>query len=256
MMLAACGRLAFDPLANPPGGGDGGLGDGRAGDGSPSTAPYEGTSSTTVLGQSSLSWPHTTAGGGLLFVFVATRASGVAPPTVTSVSYAGKPGALVVADCANCAVGGINDLELWVVTATPAGTADVMVTLTGAAAGASGIAISYLNATAVEGSAHQNSMTATPRVDVLVFSSPWVVAGAMDQGGYALEMMPAANQTARMDTVCDSSQYEGQTVADLSGASGFVTFTWSITGKGNGSNCITMMPNTARAWIAVGASFY
>lgn len=236
--VAACGRVGFD----------------ETGAGS---VTFDRASSTTATEVSALSWNLTVDPGAVeLLVFVALRTAFDGPPEVSSVGYGGSALVRLATACPTCGPDGLNRYELWALDDPPAGTATVDVTIAGMVDGASGLASSYagdhpatLDATGAGfGTSAAPALSWTPSPD-----ARWAVAGAMNQAGYAMALVPGSDEVARSPTVCDDTNWEGQAAADrLALAGGSASFTWTI-GVGSGANC--QLIAESRNWIALGAAF-
>lgn len=258
VLAMGCGRLSFDPLTSGSGDDDD---DADANVDAPPQVPTKITYDTTSLqfggNVTSLSVTHTVTAPAMLVVFVSTRnSSPTPPPAVTSISYGTQSLMFAGALCPDCGAGGINNLEMWFLPSAAVGASTLDVTLAASAKGAAVIATSYLGASAflpltpTFGNSLTASVTWTNGTE-----GAWVVAGAMNQGGYGLELVPRAYQSVHSDTQCDTSNYQGLNAADQEGlaANQQATFSWTI-GAGSGLNCI--LTPTARDWIAIGASIY
>jgi hypothetical protein len=257
VLASGCGRLSFNPLS-------GSDGDAVLADASvdvpppvPSNVSYDTTSAQFGGNVTNLPLTHTVTGAGLLVAFVATRnSSPTAPPAVTSISYGSQSLTKLEALCPGCGTGGINNLELWYLPNPNVGSFTVDVALAGSAKGAAVVMSSYLGASMISAntSTFGTSMTAS-----VTWTNPaegaWAIAGAMNQGGFGLDLLANGNQSVHSDTQCDTSNYQGSNAADQKGvaANQQVTFAWAI-GAGTGLNCI--LTPQVRDWIAIGASIY
>jgi hypothetical protein len=257
-VLLGCGRLGFAPSPSDGVGGDAG---GDAHIGSPGAAFVTSTSSTadtvTMLG-----WAHPViAAPSMLFVFVATRsAMSTAPPSVTSVVYGTTTLTKIAALCPSCGPGGIDNFELWYAPSPPAGTANIVVTLSGNADGAAGLASSYAEAYAqtLDQPAMNGGVTAGPTLSwTPAADASWAIAGMMDQGGFVMSLLPVTGQVMRSESVCDVLDYTGGSIADQLAIAGGspILFSWTFGSGtyGTGNYCGTM--DASHQWIALGASF-
>jgi hypothetical protein len=245
--VAACGRVGFD----------------RQSDGASIDLPagfvtmFDATTSSSGDGTTGLAWNHVVQSGpAVVLVFVATRdGNNMAPPTVTSVQIGTGSATRIASLCPSCGPpSGINNLELWFAPAVLAGTTPVVVNLTGTASGATGIATSYIGPSVID--LPSTSTGTTPNPTLTWTPSPganWAIAGAMDQGGFAMSLLPSTGQVLRTETVCDTSQFAAQTVADqVALAGGPITFIWTYA-SGSGVGC--PLSPASHTWIVIGASF-
>ncbi|HTR49906.1 MAG TPA: hypothetical protein VMJ10_04305 [Kofleriaceae bacterium] len=238
--LAACGHVDFDDQNAP---------------GSVAFDAWSSTASTEVDG---LGWTHTVQAGDVeLVVFVATRSDTVGAPAVSSITYGAASLGKLGAACPNCTSSGLNNYELWALARPAPGTAAIAVTLASQAQGASGLAGAYASDAPVapdpiasnSGDSTLPNLSWTPPA-----GARFAIAGAMNQAGYVMALVPGSDQIARSDTVCDDTNWEGQAFADelAVGDGAQLSFAWEI-GSGSGANCNTVMQS--HPWIAIGATF-
>ncbi|HXU10682.1 MAG TPA: hypothetical protein VN898_01845, partial [Candidatus Binatia bacterium] len=184
---------------------------------------FDSASNSVGLNVGSLTWSHTVGAGSGRIVVVGVSIRGNS--TVTGVTYAGQA-LTVVGTVSN---GGSNHVEMWALVAPPAGTANVVVSLSSSAHVVGG-ASSFLNVnqTTPYGPFASTTNNTSPITLAVTSAVGEVVIDTVVTNGDVVSLTPGAGQTERWNNFTGTNASNARGAGSTQPGAASLTMTWTM----------------------------